>query len=152
MFPPTANHRLIARCLMTNRGKILLVLHKSLKTGKHFWLLPGGFVEPGEGIVEGALRELKEETGLTATPRGIAGITELPTASLLEIIVLFKNPTGNLKLGTDPEIANRPHILDVKWFDIRDIPPLQPKEFFRKFLSNPRKIPCIGFPFLLKPD
>jgi 8-oxo-dGTP pyrophosphatase MutT (NUDIX family) len=42
-------------------GRVLMIRHKVL--GK--WLLPGGHLDPGDtGLVDGAFRELEEETGI----------------------------------------------------------------------------------------
>ena len=46
------------------RGKIL-VLYKNYKNKYEGWVLPKGTVEPGEEFKETALREVKEEVGLT---------------------------------------------------------------------------------------
>ena len=48
------------------RGKIL-VLYKNYKNKYEGWVLPKGTVEPGEEFKETALREVKEETGVTAS-------------------------------------------------------------------------------------
>lgn len=47
------------------RGKIL-VLYKNYKNKYEGWVLPKGTVEPGEEYKETALREVKEETGVSA--------------------------------------------------------------------------------------
>ena len=57
------------------RGKILL-LYKSYKNRYDGWVLPKGTVEQGETHEQTALREVKEETGLTLTSyRARGGIT-----------------------------------------------------------------------------
>ena len=48
------------------RGKIL-VLYKNFKNRYEGWVLQKGTVAPGEEYSETALREVKEETGVTAT-------------------------------------------------------------------------------------
>ena len=48
------------------RGKIL-VLYKNYKNKYEGWVLPKGTVEPGEDYKETALREVKEETGVSAS-------------------------------------------------------------------------------------
>jgi 8-oxo-dGTP pyrophosphatase MutT (NUDIX family) len=38
------------------------------RPGSRYWFTPGGGLEPGETMVDGAIREVREETGLELTP------------------------------------------------------------------------------------
>ena len=60
-----------AAVVLNDRGDVLLVRHTY---GKLNWELPGGASEPGESIVETALRELREETGLEAVAEWMTGV------------------------------------------------------------------------------
>jgi 8-oxo-dGTP pyrophosphatase MutT (NUDIX family) len=52
-------------------GRVLL--HRHVRLG--IWIQPGGHIEPGEDVVEAAIRETLEETGVMARPRpGAPGI------------------------------------------------------------------------------
>lgn len=55
-------------------GKLLLVTSPKWH-GK--WVIPGGHVEPGETIMDAAIREAKEETGLDVKPVTILYFKEL---------------------------------------------------------------------------
>lgn len=46
-----------------HRNKILLVKRRKAP-GQGLWALPGGHLEPHEWVIDGALRELNEETNL----------------------------------------------------------------------------------------
>ncbi len=46
-----------------NENKELLVLRRALEPARGTLDLPGGFVDPGESITDGCLREVAEETG-----------------------------------------------------------------------------------------
>jgi ADP-ribose pyrophosphatase YjhB (NUDIX family) len=59
-------------CVISSRqGLVFLVRGKEPCKGKLD--LPGGFVDPGEGAVEGLLRELREEIGWEAPPADAKG-------------------------------------------------------------------------------
>jgi len=60
-----------AAVVVDDREHVLLVRHTY---GRLNWELPGGISEPGESVVETAIRELKEETGLRATASGLTGV------------------------------------------------------------------------------
>lgn len=59
-----------AAFIVDSEGKVLLVKHTY---GHLNWELPGGGGEPGESPEETAIREVKEETGLSVVARHITG-------------------------------------------------------------------------------
>lgn len=67
---------LAASIAVFREGKVLLGA-RTAPPAPNVFSLPGGVVETGETLEEAALRELQEETGVTARIVGFAGHTEV---------------------------------------------------------------------------
>ena len=59
------------------KGDTVLLVQRGRAPFRGLWSLPGGSIEPGESAREAALRELKEETGITAEIEGVVENVEL---------------------------------------------------------------------------
>ena len=64
------------------KGDTVLLVQRGRAPFRGLWSLPGGSIEPGESASEAALRELKEETGITAEIEGVVENVEL-TATMM---------------------------------------------------------------------
>ena len=53
--------------VVVEQGRVLLV-RRGAEPLKGHWSLPGGLLELGEPLIDGVMREVREETGLTVEP------------------------------------------------------------------------------------
>ncbi|WP_415836833.1 NUDIX hydrolase, partial [Nocardioides marinus] len=75
--PPTEPIVVAALCLRDAEGRVLSVR----KRGTTSFMLPGGKLEPGEGAVAAAVREVREEVGLVVRDPAPLGRFTAPAAN-----------------------------------------------------------------------
>jgi len=92
-------------------GKLLLVQQEY---GQRYWSLPGGVVESGESIDQAAIREVREETGLSCTIESVVGLYSKPQENALAITL-----TGNITGG---ELKANHEILVCRFFPFDQLP------------------------------
>lgn len=103
-----------------NEDLKVLLIERGNDPYKGFWAFPGGFLNPDETVEQGALRELKEETGLEDAYIEEVGVFSDPGRDPRDrvITVAFYSTIKirNVKAGDDAAFA--------KWLSIKDLPEL----------------------------
>lgn len=112
------------------REKILLVR----RADNDRWAVPGGYMEPGEGMTEGCAREVKEETGLDVRAVRLVAVytnphlvLQYPDGNWWQLVVLLfeaERLGGSLAAGTD-------ETLQCAYFSPAEIEQLEMGEFDR---------------------
>ena len=92
--------------IVTDSQNALLLVKRSVEPKIGFWCLPGGFIELGEAPDQAALRELKEETGLSGKIHSLLGVTSDTSdryGTVLMVGYRVKEYSGTLIPGDDAE-------------------------------------------------
>lgn len=115
--------------LVTAEDKILLGFHLETQA----WRMPGGWQEPPENLLECAIREVEEETGLKIRYK-VKGDTcwiEAPPALVIGYL-------ADIKHLEDPKNPEPHKFSEWRWFDFDKIPrPLfEPSEQILNYFSN----------------
>ena len=105
-------------CEIIRDDKILLQYKAAGKFGEGKWNGPGGKIKPDETPVEGVIREVREETGLTILDPKLNGLIdfyfgEKPEPDWTTYIFMVTSFEGEIKPNDEGEL---------RWFKIEDIP------------------------------
>lgn len=129
-FPPTFN---TVDAVLIQSGHILVVKRK-MNPGKGLYALPGGFLKQTERLVDGAIRELKEETGIKVhAPILKANIVEFKTfdypgrslrGRTITTAYCIKLPDGEL-----PEVKGMDDAEHAVWMPLMDVVAMEDKFF-----------------------
>ncbi len=117
---------IIVGTIIIKDNKILMV-KEAKKECKGKWAFPAGHLEKGETILEGASRELLEETGCKAYYKKAFPILMYnnPNKSIIMLHFLADLKEDNLQYNTD-------EIQEIKWISIKEIKAMN-KDDFRSY-------------------
>lgn len=107
----------VAAAIVCNKQDEVLLVRRANHPMRGMWCLPCGFAENDEEIEEAALRELKEETGLTGDLCRLIDVSNSCNffyGNLLMVTYLIESYQGKLQAGDDA--------MDAHFFPIDDLP------------------------------
>lgn len=122
----------VAAGVLILRGREVLLVRRTLDPFMGQWSIPAGFVNAFEDPALAALRECKEETGLTAELDGFFDLItgrEHIRGSDIFLIYCAHILSGTLRAADDAD--------QVGWFSLDELPPLA-FESTRKVLAKAR--------------
>ncbi|WP_243300421.1 NUDIX hydrolase [Bacillus litorisediminis] len=85
-----------ATIVLNNRNEILLI-----KGPRRGWEMPGGQVEEGESLMNAAIRETKEETGIDIEIEKFCGVFQNVNGSICNTLFLGKAIGGELTTSSE---------------------------------------------------
>ncbi len=117
----------------------ILLVRRGGIPGKGQWAMPGGYLNPEEPLVDGALRELREETGMV--------LSDADLKACLKRVEVFSDPdrasrgrviTHNhhfmLPAGPLPVVEGADDAEHAVWLPLGDLPPMR-DQFFEDHYS-----------------
>jgi ADP-ribose pyrophosphatase YjhB (NUDIX family) len=112
-----SNPKIVVGCLALYEGKILLC-RRGIEPRYGKWNLPAGFMENGETVEEGALRELVEETGAKGRLVGLQSVFNVLRAQQVYLTFLVDLLEINFIDCTETLESKLFHPSEIPWEEL----------------------------------
>ncbi len=107
------NPKIVVGSVVTDRGRYLLC-RRAIEPRAGFWTLPAGFLEVGETLEEGAMREAEEEARATLGIERLLAVYSIPRIAQVQIFFAARL--------VRPDVAPGPESREVALVEWDDIP------------------------------
>ncbi|MEX1028762.1 MAG: 8-oxo-dGTP diphosphatase [Paenibacillaceae bacterium] len=120
------NYKVLTLTMVLDKDRVLL-LNRPDRLGFPGYIAPGGKVDYPESIVDGAMREVYEETGLVVNEIVYKGLSEFcdPTTSLRYMVFNY------LATSFEGELLDNPPEGELLWVHLNEISVLPMQHWFR---------------------
>lgn len=108
------NPKMVVGAVVVEGGRVLLC-RRAIEPRRGLWTVPGGFLELGETVQEGACREVFEEAEARITLDGMLALYSV--ARIGQVLVMFRG-----RFAGAPTFAAGPESAEVALFAPGDIP------------------------------
>lgn len=112
-FIDYVNPKIVVGSVVSHEGRILLC-RRAIEPRKGFWTLPAGFMEQGETVEAGAMREAREEANAIIRIRDLLAIYSIPRIAQVQIMYRAELAAPDISAGEES--------LEVGLFDWDEIP------------------------------
>jgi ADP-ribose pyrophosphatase YjhB (NUDIX family) len=92
----------------------ILLCRRAIMPRRGWWTLPAGFMETGETMAEGALREAREEAGADLELDGVLALYDIPVRSQVQVIHRARLRAPEVEAGVES--------LEVRLFAWEELP------------------------------
>ena len=143
MPPPeryNTNYNLGVGGAVIRDGKLLMVRRAS-RRGRGNWQIPGGFVEQDETMEQAVVREVEEESGVTAEVVGVLGIRNRydPDNGNSTYVILALRPVSGEPVPDNHEVDMAAYFSLEEIDALEQVPPIN-REVARRALDADRRI------------
>jgi ADP-ribose pyrophosphatase YjhB (NUDIX family) len=125
---------------VVRRDKLLLVRRAS-RHGRGNWQLPGGFIEPDETIEQAVVREVQEETGVSAEVEAVLGLRSRydPASGNGLYVILLLRPVSGEPVADGREVDHAGYFRLDQICQLSPLPPVN-WEIAQRVLSADRRL------------
>ncbi len=114
-------------CIKNDNNEILMV-QEAKNEIKGLFNIPAGKLDSSESIIDGAIRETKEETGFDVKLDSVLCIQYLENRSILKIVFNATIISGNINF-------DKTEVMGIKWISIEELETMTKNEL-RSYDSN----------------